>query len=370
VLLARVDCSASPSAKILVTAHAFSRSNDVQRANDSVTVEVTLGAFLGVEDPSRPWVKSWTNGAEQVRVSTARASEGNSALVFGCGYTAFESPTFETLELGSVGTTIDVDMFVPTGASGWIGDISASLDIPGAGINSTWLGAQSLGALPQGRWVTVSFPLDSNARSALLGNNAHARLRFAMNSGICGTDIYFDHVRFGGPLTCQDPPPALPSIVSSSVLTFDGAGDWSSNTPTQLDSMRKTQGAASLKLSATSWSSTVSRPFASASLTGVTDRFGLDVFVPSLSADFYWFGHLNAFVECPSVGLYKTFIGNRPLQILHEQAFNRVEFNLSDQVMNALQGGATDCRFSFDVSQNENYGPLAFDNGGFVQGAP
>lgn len=101
-------------------------------------------------------------------------------------------------------------------------------------------------------------------------------------------------------------------------------------------------------------------------LSGVTSQFALDVFVPSIPPDYHWLGSLNAFVECPSVGLYKTFLGYRALQILHESTFNRVTFDLGAPVLAALQGPAQNCRFMFEIAQNPAYGPLARDRGGFV----
>ena len=56
----------------------------------------------------------------------------------------------------------------------------------------------------------------------------------------------------------------------------------------------------------------------------------------------------------------------RRLQILFESSFNRVEFALPEHVVTHLTGTASDCRFTFDVSQNTGYGVLALDGGGFV----
>ncbi len=119
------------------------------------------------------------------------------------------------------------------------------------------------------------------------GNHPHARLRFALNHGLCGQEIAVDHVRFGGEAWCQDLPAVLPAVSSSSVLTFDHLADWSSSTgaPLALDASVKTQGAASLRFGPVSWTSIRSREFSPALLTGVTSRLALDVFVPQLSPE-------------------------------------------------------------------------------------
>lgn len=80
---------------------------------------------------------------------------------------------------------------------------------------------------------------------ALLGDHPHARLRFAVNHGLCGVPVLFDHVRFSGETMCQVPAPSTASVTSSSVLTFDQMADWSSSVPLALDPSRRTEGSAS-----------------------------------------------------------------------------------------------------------------------------
>lgn len=360
-----VGCDYAATDEFTITASAYSKSRDPDRSNNVASVTVKLGAFLGMEDATRPWVMQHTNGAVLVPTTTSPTSEGATALSFGSGYTAFESPRFATLELGQLGDRLEVDVFVPPGA-GWPGDLQLAVDIPDAGLHAAWAGYRSLGDLPRGAWSTVSFSLDAAAQAALAGDHPHARLRFAINHGLSSAPIVFDHVRFAGGLSCQEVDRTTPAVASSSVLTFDQLADWSAQVPLSLDSGQRSEGAASLRFGPASWASVVSRRFSASELQGVTNTLVLDVYVPSLSQDYYWLGGLNAFVECPATGLYRTFLGYRALQILHEENFNQLIFGLPDHVVEQLSGTGRDCQFSFEVSHNAAYATLAFDRGGFV----
>ena len=360
-----VGCDYAATDGATVTAKTYSRSRDPNKGNDVLALDLKFGQFLGMEDPERPWVMSYTNGAAPAPMTTARHSEGSYALDFSCGYSAFESPRFHTLELGRVSDTLEVDVFVPdTGASLW-GDLQLSVDIPSAGVWNAWVAYKPLAELNAGSWATVSFSLPPVIQEALEGAHPHARFRFALNHGLCGETVSVDNLRFGGAQVCQELPASLPPVTSSSVLTFDRVSDWNSQAALASDSTQKTEGSASLKFGPASWTALESREFQAAELAGAGRHFSVDVFVPELSQDYHWLGGLNAYVECPASGLYRTFLGYRALQILTERSFNRVTFELPESVVTQLSTQGSACRFRFEVTQNTGYFPLALDNGGF-----
>src|SRR5690606_5245484 len=137
------------------------------------------------------------------------------------------------------------------------------------------------------------------------------------------------------------------TVTSSSVLTFDSLTDWSSaQTAITSESTLVTQGMGAISFTPGAWSRIESRVFATTELAGVTNVLSFDVHIPDLPADFYWLGQMNAFVDCPSAGLWNTFVGHQPLQILFDDEFNRVEYMLPDSVVDVLAGDYDDCRIA------------------------
>jgi len=155
--------------------------------------------------------------------------------------------------------------------------------------------------------------------------------------------------------------------VISSVLAFDHQGDWTAlNGAVSQELGNVSEGTAVLRLSAQSWTSLTSRTFSTTELEGITSNLAFDIFVPDLPADFYWMGGMNAYVECPSAGLWRTWLGYHALQILFDNEYNRIEFRLPPHVVSVLNGNHSDCRWGLDFSTNPIFGGLLVDGGGFV----
>ena len=76
---------------------------------------------------------------------------------------------------------------------------------------------------------------------------------------------------------------------------------------------------------------------------------------------------MNAFLDCPSAGLYRRWLGYHALQFLESGAYNRIEFPLAPEAIAALQGTHSDCRFSFEIASDPVLGGFILDAGGFVQ---
>jgi hypothetical protein len=330
-------------------------------------------AFLDFEDEDRPWVLAGSNGQAVVPTVSAPASSGNAAVQFDCGYTSIESPTFDTSELEEVGSALHMDVLIPHGQDPyWVGGISVLIDIPSAQIWNQHLSVIELTNLPRGGWAEVSVPLPSVITDILLGDSPDARFRMEVNVGGCGAPVGIDALRFGGDLhyrTIYHSEPSPPATVaSSSVLTFDQTADWGSfQTTVGAETGNVTQGSAALSLGTANWMSVASRRFATTELAGVTDRLSFDIFIPDLPPDYYWFGGLNAFAECPSASMWKTFVGHQPLQILFDNEYNRIEFALPPHVVSVLEGDYSDCRFELEFSTSGLFDPILVDRGGFVQ---
>lgn len=110
-----------------------------------------------------------------------------------CGYQAFESPSFDTEDLGASGTQLLVDLYVPESPSwgGWVGGLDLFFEAPSLNVWNRWLTSLALTPLNRGQWVTVALPLDSVTQAALLNDTPGARFRFAANVGACGPTIHF-----------------------------------------------------------------------------------------------------------------------------------------------------------------------------------
>jgi hypothetical protein len=105
--------------------------------------------------------------------------------------------------------------------------------------------------------------------------------------------------------------------------------------------------------------------FDATELSGVTSQLSFDVRLPDLPPDYYWLGGMNAFLECSNVGLWKRWLGYRALQILFDDEFNRLEFDLPQDAVSALGNASAECQFMLELATNPAYGPFAIDNGGF-----
>lgn len=346
---------------------------DPDLVNNSVAVNVSvLPAFLGFDDPERPWIVPNTGGSHLMPTTFSNVTTPDLAGMLDCGYHAFESPTFDTAELEVLGDELIADVWVPSMQTESWGDLQLLVDIPSAGLWNVWIGQQAIAALPRNEWVEVAFELPSGIVDALLGDYPDARLRITANVPACGDPVLIDSIRFGGNIMLRSEFHTEGSegitVTSSSVLTFDSLTDWSSaQTAITSESTLVTQGMGAISFTPGAWSRIESRVFATTELAGVTNVLSFDVHIPDLPADFYWLGQMNAFVDCPSAGLWNTFVGHQPLQILFDDEFNRVEYMLPDSVVDVLAGDYDDCRIALELSTDPAFGPFVIDNGGFSE---
>src|SRR5690606_40380544 len=104
--------------------------------------------------------------------------------------------------------------------------------------------------------------------------------------------------------------------------------------------------------------------------SAVSSRFAVEVLIPETPPATYWVGGLGLLVDCPSAGLYDRWIGYHALQFLDEGDFNRLEFDLPEEVVGVLDGDHT-CRVALALTANPAVGTFVLDGGGFLpEGAP
>lgn len=329
-----------------------------------------MPAFLSFDDLTRPWIIAWSGGTPVT--TTTNANTAPRAASFNCGFTQVETPTFSTHEFGVTGTTMIMDVWVPSAQNpNHVGEVQLFVDIPAAGLWNVSVGQRSLTTLPRNAWTPVSFSLPTNVVNALRGDYPNARFRMSTSVATCGAPVRIDSLRFGGQITVRTAPhvPGGTALVtSSSVLTFDDGDDWDATVGTMSsESVLKTEGAASVAILSSGYTELVSRPFDTFELEDVNARLSFDVRIPDLPAGYSWVGDMNVFVDCPSVNLHDLFVGHKALQILFESEFNRVEFALAPAVVAALAGSADECSFTIGLASSQTVAPIVIDRGGFVQ---
>jgi hypothetical protein len=158
------------------------------------------------------------------------------------------------------------------------------------------------------------------------------------------------------------------AVLSVGPFTFESLVDWSSSEAALLsDPADKSQGTASLAFEALPWVALESRELLPSELSGVTDRFSVDVQVPELPGTPDWVGQLLVYFSCPSAGLFNQFAGERPLYPAFDEEFAAVEITLPLVVRAALASGPSDCTVRLGFALNDHLGVFRVDNGGFVQ---
>jgi len=367
------DLVAAPNATLgsrELTAQLSHAGGDPDPSNNALSLPIELiPAFASFEDPTDPWVRSWTAPPQGATLAD-QGSDGAHSLSLSCGYASYDSPTFDTTEWEVIGTELWVDVLVPLAQSNpyWVGDLQLFFDLPAAGFYNLAMGQVGLTSLARGAWTTVSFAVPAAVEEALLGDFPDARLRLAGNVGSCLAPVLVDHLRFGGGLTPRSQYHGDPLVVNViGPLSFDSAAEWSSTQVTlSSDPALRSEGAASLAFAPAAWTELTSRPFTAAEASAATSLLHLDVHVPDLPPDPYWVGAVQLYLECPSLNLYNQYAGQENLYPSFDDEFNSLRFELPSHLLAALHGGASDCRVKFAVSMNPAWGELHLDRGGFV----
>ena len=343
-------------------------------ASERVRVDAPVApSFMGFEDPARPW----TVGGTPPPLDATRTTEGSfSQQIPSCVYTSLVSPTFITAEMLTVGDHLAVDVFVPPTSElsnpAWVGDIGLFANIPAAGINNLSQGATvGLTTLPRGTFTTVTFPLTSQTRQALLGDWPGAQLTLAVNSGSCRSALLLDNVRMSGTLTPRTTPHRTGSqginVVTSPLLGFENTSDWSSaQTTVAGNAVLKTEGSQSLAAPVTGWTEIRSRAFSAAEITGETATMNLDLFIAQPQPNPFWVGDVQLAFDCPAAGINNLTIGAQSLTNRFLNEFNALAYTLPANVLGVLRGSATGCRWLIWINATTGAGTFYLDRFGFV----
>ena len=330
-------------------------------------------SLFGFEDPARRWLI----GSTPVVTSGTRTTEGAlAAQVSACTYQQLKSPLFNTTELQTLGTQISLDVFVPSTANlsnpSWVGDVGLSISIPAAGINNVALGTtQGLTTLPRGAFSTLTFPVSQPVLQALRGDLPEVELRISVNNGSCNSPLFVDNVRFAGAIEARSVQHREGSrgstVVSSSLLSFENAGDWSSaQTTVNRDAVFEIDGDFSLAVPINGWAEVRSRAFSTTEITGETSHLSLDVFIPQPPPNLFWTGDVQVAFDCPSAGFSNRLVGSASLTNRFKDEFNQLSFTVPSDVLTALRGSFSACRFFVRLNGPSGAGTFRLDRLGFT----
>jgi hypothetical protein len=331
-------------------------------------VPSVLPRFFGFDDPDHPWTNG--GGATLTPNNTRSTAGTGSTDLTGCNYVNVNSPVFRTADIGTVGTILQIDVFLPAVVSG--GDMQISVSIPGANIFNQYLNNGNpvpLNNLPPG-WNTLSFPIPGNVVTALLGDFAGPQFFLHVNMPNCTAPIGLDNLRFGGTLTPRLIFHILPSstlkIDNGAVFGFDNLADWTPSTGPKRAAPQFDQGTGALSVPAGGYNSIVSRWFTKADWGHPTGSMNLDVFIAGPQSNRSWYGDVQLYWECQH--LAKTFVGDLPLTNGFENEYNTLTFMVPGNVVSFLTSASATEQCRVTVAPNTNpEGNVFLDNMGFIQ---
>jgi hypothetical protein len=350
--------------------------NNLSRFAASERVQVAgpvAPVFMGFEDAARPWLL----GTTPAPTSGAHKTEGNlGAVIAPCGYQLLASPPANTTEFLTIGDQVSLDVFVPATQDlsnpSYVGDVQVFAQIAAANINNVPLGlSQGLTTLPRGAFSTLTFPVSAAVKQASLGDFPDAQLIVAVNNNSCRTPLAIDNVRFAGNLTQRTvfhrEGSAGLQVATSPLLSFETLADWSSSqVAVRSESVLKSDGNLSLAVPVSGFVEVRSRAFATTEITGETSKMNLDVFIPRPQPNVFWTGDVRLVFDCPAAGISNLTLGSQTLTGRFQNEFNALSFNVPSNVLSALRGSFTGCRFLIDVNAATGAGTFFLDRMGFT----
>lgn len=283
------------------------------------------------------------------------------------GWTEIPAVPRATNRLPMPRPSVAVDVYVPANADGWLGDVQLSVQIPAAHVWDTYLGYRALDALPRGQWTKVEFPLPDSVVNAFSGDYPGALIKTFLNTGIDGVQIR--GLRFSGDLPTARPPHAqinANNVRSNDFLSFENAADWANSSHTAETTFDATHGLRAMRLNMNGSSELESRLFSTSELPSIGSTLAVDVFVPSPRASQYWLGQVQAYLNCPSAGVWGQWLGQAELTDLFDGEWNTVRMPLPANAVGALSSNANDCSLRFTIDTQPSTASFLVDRVGFL----
>jgi len=321
-------------------------------------------------EPPNASAATWTIDGQALSFDTTQFSEGTASLLVPAGgYRLIESPYFSTTELGELGTTLELQLWLsdPQPNPYWLGSLDAFISAPSAGIYNAYLGHVELTGHATQEWNAVSFELDEATRTWLSGDVTDAQLALAVNTPSDAPSVLLDGLAFGGEVVTVPREPNQTGEASVlRLLSFEDSEDWTASNGTNSSSAWVTDGEASLSVSGTGYVELESRPLNTSYLAEVTNLLSIELAVPDVVTNPYWQGTLQLFVSCPSANIYNAFQGQIDLAQATLGDYNQLVFDLDNSVVSAFAAIGQICSLKFSLNVPEGSGAYHFDHVTFV----
>jgi len=182
----------------------------------------------------------------------------------------------------------------------------------------------------------------------------------------------------GGPVTEQQSHAIQPAIFASQatvsqdvVFGFEASGTWSTTTSGAVLAQSTTHSQGSNSLSVRPSSTNGYTPIASiplSTLSTVSPTLAVDVMLPTAQANPYWYGTVQAYINCPSRSIYSQFLSQVELTGKPLNTWNTVTFSLNNTYVTALlQSGYSDLVITIALNvQVPTTGTYFIDNLRFI----
>jgi hypothetical protein len=260
------------------------------------------------------------------------------------GYTELPTEPLTTEELPLPRERLALEVFVPSSATGWIGDVQMTFELAAAGISEQYVGYAGLTQLPRGAWSTVTFDLPSAWRQALLGDFPGARFRTFVNTSAGGVRV--GGLRFDGNVTPgQRAPhqPVLEGVRTTPELDFETEPGW---TGPKVERARvASSGLRAARVNSSGWTELLSPSFLTNSLPAVGTKLNVDVYMPTPSPESHWQGDIQAFLTCENTSVQNAWIAWSSLQNLFSNEYNTITLGMPQSIQAALQVPGRTCKF-------------------------
>ncbi len=338
-----------------------------------VTTNVRGYVILEVP-PAQSFAEAWLNGSDQIPAwATAPTTPptpgsrlvtvdplGGPVYEVSPGWSELPAVAMPTYRLPQPRENLALDVFVPAGASGYVGDIQLSGELRAAGVWDTYIGYQSLDSVARGTWVTLTFPLPAALKTALAGDYPGAVLRTDVDSALSGVRVRGLRVSGTAPSAPRaSHAPTLSGVRSNAFLDFEHVGDWTSQNG-ERNLSNASQGILSERLSTSGYTELTSRTFATNELPPIGATLTMDVYTPAPAAALYWLGSIDGYLQCPSANVWGQWVGHVDLNNLFVNEWTTVKMPLSTSIQSALRSSARDCSLRFTVNTAETPQATAF----------
>lgn len=323
---------------------------------DSAAAPLDAELTLGFEDAA-----NWSIENGTIVGTTTTRTQGNAALeVQTNGYTVLKSRLLGPL--GQVSETLSFDLLLPQTQPNpaWFGATQLYVSVPSLGLYRQYLGQQELTGLSLGQFHQQHFSVPAGLLGLLRGDYSDLTFEIALNVPAGNGGSYLIDNLEVTPLL--PPNSTIGAADRRPILGFE-VDEWEFVGGDSLGSsaLNATQGNFALALQPNGYSTLTSPPLPG--IGPVDSTFSIDVFVPELQPNPFWFGAVQLFVDLPSHNLYNFYLGQVELTGLPAGDYSTLEFEVPPELQDTLNGNDyTDLRFIVVLNVASGAGVHFVDN--------